>query len=249
MAALATRLGALIQKYDQILPNVSTGIETISDVAGDLEECLAEHTGPIPVDSSLFYDPDLQALEKAMRDMLDTDALLMIQKRNLDAIRASLLAQNSALDPKDILETFKAKVADESSEYNERPVATKYQSAAYKDFCERIWSVRHPGQEFEHNEDDDDIQVIGVTVTYKCPITLGIMDDPYTCSACNHSYSSAILELIRGKPNGDACPVSGCRAIVTVANTRRDTKLARKVKRWRDAQNELDEQVDMDIID
>jgi len=107
--------------------------------------------------------------------------------------------------------------------------------------------VKEPG---DSSDDDDDIEVGGVTQDYKCPLTLTPLQDPLTSKVCKHSFSGAAIReyLSRGVKR---CPAAGCNKRVTLADLREDKALERKVKEHarREAMRAEDDDVDAEIVD
>lgn len=68
-------------------------------------------------------------------------------------------------------------------------------------------------------DEDDDIQIAREKRSFRCPLLLAVMKEPYTCRLCKHSFEkSAITEIIKGG-NGRGrvakCPVPGCHVEVS----------------------------------
>ena len=120
------------------------------------------------------------------------------------------------------------------------------------------------------SDDEDDVEVGGVTQDYKCPLSLTILEDPLTScvlsvlfsmqllishfmsrSVCNHSFSAkAIMEYL-GQKNSVACPASGCKQMVTRASLKPNKELARQAKeaaRRERARNVSDDEDDDDEV-
>jgi hypothetical protein len=80
----------------------------------------------------------------------------------------------------------------------------------------------------DEEDSDDEVQIAGVTQTYRCPLTLQIFREPYSNNVCNHTFEKeAITEYINSQGtvfhppqrNGEArargrkqanCPEAGC---------------------------------------
>lgn len=128
---------------------------------------------------------------------------------------------------------------------------------------------RHHLEPGDASEDDDDIEVGGVTQDYKCPITLTPLEDPLTSYAlspmdnspnlnhrtnsrktCKHSFSGAAIReyLARGVRK---CPATGCNKKITLADLKTDKALERRARDHarREAMRAEDEDVDAEIID
>lgn len=68
-------------------------------------------------------------------------------------------------------------------------------------------------------DEDDDIQIAREKRSFRCPLSLAVIQEPYTCRLCKHSFEkSAITEYIKGG-NGRGrvaeCPVPGCHVKVS----------------------------------
>jgi len=100
------------------------------------------------------------------------------------------------------------------------------------------------------SDDDDDIEIGGVTQDYKCPLTLTPLQDPMTSKLCKHSFSGAAIReyLSHGVKR---CPAAGCNKKITLADLKADKALERKAKEHarRVEMNAEDEDVDAEIID
>lgn len=80
---------------------------------------------------------------------------------------------------------------------------------------------RRRGGDDGEEDSDDDIQIAREKRSFKCPLSLSTMKEPYTCRLCKHSFDkSSITEYIRG-PNGRGtsakCPIPGCQVDVSPA--------------------------------
>ncbi|TFY69080.1 hypothetical protein EVG20_g3302 [Dentipellis fragilis] len=82
------------------------------------------------------------------------------------------------------------------------------------------------------DDDDDEVQVGGVTQDLKCPITLTMLVDPVTCEICHHSFSAEAIKTVLGdnKFTKKKCPAAGCNKMISFSDCKPDKELARKVK-------------------
>lgn len=93
------------------------------------------------------------------------------------------------------------------------------------------------------DEEEDEIQIASEKRSFRCPLSLAIMKEPFTCRICKHSFEkSAITEYITG-PNGRGrvakCPVPGCNVEqMTLADFYSDDVLLRRIKRAEQAERE-----------
>ncbi|KAK7716147.1 hypothetical protein SLS64_003299 [Diaporthe eres] len=94
-------------------------------------------------------------------------------------------------------------------------------------------------------DEDDDIQIAREKRSLRCPLALAVIQDPYTCRLCKHSFEkSAITEYIKGG-NGRGrvaeCPVPGCHVkTMTLQDLYFDEVLLRRIKRAEQAEREAE---------
>ncbi|ROW13498.1 hypothetical protein VPNG_04460 [Cytospora leucostoma] len=102
---------------------------------------------------------------------------------------------------------------------------------------------RRRGGDDGEEDSDDDIQIAREKRSFKCPLSLGTMKEPYTCRLCKHSFDrSSIFEYIKG-PNGRGttakCPIPGCQVdAMTIKDLYLDEALLRRMKRAAQAERE-----------
>lgn len=71
----------------------------------------------------------------------------------------------------------------------------------------------------QDGDEDDDIQIAREKRSFRCPLSLVVIREPYTCRLCKHCFEKeAIMEYIKGG-NGRSrvaqCPVAGCHVEVS----------------------------------
>lgn len=69
------------------------------------------------------------------------------------------------------------------------------------------------------DETDDDIQIAGENKSFRCPLSLAEISEPYTCRRCGHSFQKkSILHYLNvGKGGAPApCPMDGCQLRVNI---------------------------------
>ncbi|KUI52998.1 E3 SUMO-protein ligase NSE2 [Cytospora mali] len=105
---------------------------------------------------------------------------------------------------------------------------------------------RQSGEEDGEGESDDDIQIAREKRSFKCPLSLGTMKEPYTCRLCKHTFEkSSIVEYIKG-PNRRGhtakCPIPGCHVdAMTLKDLYLDEAMLRRMKRAAQAEREEQE--------
>lgn len=78
---------------------------------------------------------------------------------------------------------------------------------------------RQNGGDDGEEDSDDDIQIAREKRSFVCPLSLSVMEEPYTCRLCKHSFERRfIVEYIKG-PNKRGhtakCPIPGCHVEVS----------------------------------
>lgn len=94
-------------------------------------------------------------------------------------------------------------------------------------------------------DEDDDIQIAREKRSLRCPLALAVIQEPYTCRLCKHSFEkSAITEYIKGgngRGRAASCPVSGCHVVnMTLQDLYFDEVLLRRIKRAEQAEREAE---------
>ncbi|KAJ2991034.1 hypothetical protein HDV02_004011 [Globomyces sp. JEL0801] len=101
----------------------------------------------------------------------------------------------------------------------------------YIEFREAIWEVKNPDKPFPSLEQNDDDIVMRT-----------LMTDPWTTKTCHHTFSGAIIEMIRNNHGTMECPTPGCHERLRISDLISDEKLKRKIARSERARDEAREQ-------
>ncbi|KAL7423242.1 hypothetical protein Q5752_002542 [Cryptotrichosporon argae] len=136
--------------------------------------------------------------------------------------------------------------------------------AAYANFRQEVWEINHkdepcpPVTRWLARDDadgsDDDVEMGGVTQTYRCPITMRTYEDACKNTECGHYYSfKAIQQMVAAagrRRAGTKCPMAGCRQPVTMETLQKDPQMQRRAdeyERRRATQTQADRTVDADF--
>ncbi|KAI1760048.1 zinc-finger of the MIZ type in Nse subunit-domain-containing protein [Hypoxylon sp. FL1150] len=92
-----------------------------------------------------------------------------------------------------------------------------------------------------HDEagDDEDLIIAEEHVDVRCPLSMVVMEDPYTCQICKHTFEkNSITQFLRSQPGGRAqCPQTGCVKQISIQDFQPDPVMLRKIKRRLAAQH------------
>ncbi|TFK73570.1 hypothetical protein BDN72DRAFT_868984 [Pluteus cervinus] len=201
----------------------------------------------------------LSDLETIMRDLIDVDAEMVAHSKTMDDLHQKI-AQGSEVS--DAVEYYADGIKMHKMEYKGKTARQKYaKSDGYLKFKQGIYEVQHPGsamppvtemlpkEDGDVSDDDDDLEVGGVTQSYTCPITLTPLVDPLTSSVCGHSFSAeAIRQVFRSGHPVKKCPASGCNKSFSLSDCRPDKDLAKKVKAWQRRAQRMEEDTDAEEV-
>jgi len=86
-----------------------------------------------------------------------------------------------------------------------------------------------PKEDGDDSDEDDDVEVGGVTQEYKCPITLMPLVQPLT-APCGHTFSADAIKgyLSNNRNASKKCPATGCNGWVTLGGLTEDKELAKR---------------------
>ncbi|TFK52370.1 hypothetical protein OE88DRAFT_1807290 [Heliocybe sulcata] len=198
-------------------------------------------------------------LDITMRGLIDLENEMRCYEKTLDDLQ-QLVLQNEKID--NVIERYEEQLAVNINAYKNKTSRQKYgKHKEYADFKQRIFEVQQPDtamppisdfiakEDGDDSDDDDEIEVGGMTQDYKCPLTLTILVSPLTAKPCHHSFSAAaIREYLKTGPK--TCPAAGCRQTITVKDLEEDKDLERRAKAAarREARREDDEDSDAEEV-
>ncbi len=62
-------------------------------------------------------------------------------------------------------------------------------------------------------EDDDEIQIAGEVRTFRCPLSMRMIDEPYSSSKCKHTFDKTAIVDYLSNGQEKQCPETGCSAV------------------------------------
>ncbi|KAH9854682.1 hypothetical protein C2E23DRAFT_867274 [Lenzites betulinus] len=180
----------------------------------------------------------LSQVDALMRELLDTEFELTAHEKVLEDVHQKLV-KNEKIEG--ITDVYQKGVEEMLEAYKHNTARQKYaKSDQYQKFHQAIYEVQHPDAAMppltdliaKGNDDDDDVQIGGVTQDYKCPLTLTILVEPLTSKLCGHSYSAAaIKEYLNNSRNIQReCPATGCKKQISLGIMESNKDLAKRAK-------------------
>ncbi|KAG8214475.1 hypothetical protein J3R82DRAFT_9528 [Butyriboletus roseoflavus] len=184
----------------------------------------------------------LDEVDAIMKKLLDIDQEMRSHEGTLNNLHQALMRGEVV---ENVLETYESEVKQRVDEHKNKTTRQKYASSdTYVQFKQGIYEVQNPGgaippindlvprENGDPSDDENELEVGGVTQDYKCPITLVVLEDPMTSTVCGHSYSrAAIQEFLKWAGRvGKSCPASGCNKQITMDDLKVDKELEKRVK-------------------
>ncbi|KAI9449293.1 hypothetical protein HD554DRAFT_2208232 [Boletus coccyginus] len=206
----------------------------------------------------------LDEVDDIMKELLDIDQEMRSHEDTLNNLYQGLMRGEVV---ENVLDKYDNEVAQRVHGYKTKTTRQKYASnGVYVEFKQGIYEVQHPGEAIppindlvpreddDASDDEDELEVGGVTQDYKCPITLIVLEHPMTSKVCGHSYSrAAIQEYLKGaRGYGLPCPTSGCNQRITMDHLQVDKELEKRIKiavRRQRRQQESEEDDDDEVIE
>ncbi|KAI1493917.1 zinc-finger of the MIZ type in Nse subunit-domain-containing protein [Biscogniauxia mediterranea] len=92
---------------------------------------------------------------------------------------------------------------------------------------------RNNNDEEEEDDDDEDLVVAEEHISIHCPLSMVVMQDPYTSRKCKHTFEkAAIAVFLRDQPGRRAqCPQTGCNKEVSMDDFYADQVMLRRIQR------------------
>ncbi|KAI0927246.1 hypothetical protein AcV5_007833 [Taiwanofungus camphoratus] len=194
-----------------------------------------------------------------MRELIDTENELLAHEKVLNELNQKI----SRTEPiSDVVHRYQEEVKRRLSDYCAKTTRQKYaKSEDYATFRQAIFEVQNPEtamppvadllprEDGDDSDDDDDVQIGGVTQDYRCPLTLTILVDPLTSELCGHTFSGEAITDFLGPSRTERkkCPASGCNKMICLSDLKPNKELAKKAKdaarRERMREEDSDEEV------
>ncbi|KAG2155841.1 uncharacterized protein EDB93DRAFT_1128476 [Suillus bovinus] len=204
----------------------------------------------------------LSEVDDIMKKLIDIDNEMQSHEKTLSWMHQQLMRGEPV---EGAVELYEKEVKKRVDEFNDRTTRKKYGSNdQYVQFKQGIFEVQNPGEnippindfipreEGDESDDDDDLEIGGITQDFKCPITLTILVNPLKSSTCGHAFSGDAIRdyLKRGPSSGKSCPAAGCSQKLTMAMMVADSSLEKRAKlaARRAQRDEDDSEVDDDEV-
>ncbi|KAG7088494.1 hypothetical protein E1B28_012482 [Marasmius oreades] len=232
--------------------SVANTIKTSEGAMEGIALALSEATDGDAVDKELLQ------VETTLKSLIDVEMEMQLHKELLKDL-AQVVATEDVVD---IMERYDKGVKGLKRKYEEMTTRQKYaKNAVYKEFKESLYSVDHPGEAMppitdfiaqepgDEEDDDDELEIGGVTQDFKCPLTLRTLEDPITSATCGHSFSQdALRQLFSNQQSAKKCPAAGCNRSFRFQDCKPDRALAQRMRIFAKRQKEKSQVSSEEII-
>ncbi|KDN37029.1 hypothetical protein K437DRAFT_259931 [Tilletiaria anomala UBC 951] len=193
--------------------------------------------------------PRFRQLDKDVRDLIDACFTANGRIRILGNIRDDVV--NDDAEGMDLVAKYDGASKNLNEAYLAKTARQKYlKSKLYENFRTLAWdaAARNQGQPMpsmseiipaengnrnDLGDDDDELQIGGMTTNFKDPLTQALLENPVINTACSHVYSRKTIKeyvLSEQRTKGSAiCPVSGCSQRIEPRNLKDDEFMAKRV--------------------
>ncbi|KAK7056722.1 hypothetical protein VNI00_002439 [Paramarasmius palmivorus] len=244
------KLDGLAADWKTMADTISTSSHAIESIALGLAEASDGDT----------VQKDIIKLEELLKQLVDVGAEMT---KNSDTLEEYSQKIKSGEDIADIVERYKADVKKNRKDYEKLTTRQKYaRNEIYKSFKENLYSIDHPGEAMppitdfvpkepgDDSDDDEDLEVGGVTQDFKCPLTLMQLENPVTSKVCGHSFSrDALKQLFANSRGAKKCPASGCNKSFTYNDCKPDNKLAQRMRIYVRRQQSASQNANDEIVE
>ncbi|KAF9242585.1 hypothetical protein BU15DRAFT_86778 [Melanogaster broomeanus] len=248
----AAKLHGIAQDWEMIRKQIhQNSFSLVKDVAISLADVMEAGQA----------EEALDEVDTIMKELLDIDQEMLSHEKTLNTFHQTLMCGEHV---DDIIDAYEKEVKRQMDEYQKKTTRQKYASNdPYVKFKQGIFEVQYPGaaippindlvprEDGDVSDDDDELEIGGVTQDYRCPITLMILENPMTSQVCGHSYSGAAIQdyLKKAGVNGKPCPTSGCNKRITMDQLQPDKDLEKRVKMAARRQRTSSEDSDGEVIE
>ncbi|KAI1112244.1 zinc-finger of the MIZ type in Nse subunit-domain-containing protein [Nemania sp. NC0429] len=97
----------------------------------------------------------------------------------------------------------------------------------------RWFTGNQVGGDDDEDDEEDDLVIAEEHISIYCPLSMVVMEEPYTSTACKHTFNKpAIVQFLRSQPGHRAkCPQTGCSKEISLNDFYDDQVMLRKIKR------------------
>ncbi|BGO98623.1 E3 SUMO-protein ligase nse2 [Rhodotorula toruloides] len=245
----SAKIRLIINSLTALAKDLMTGEETVLNTASEMAELLNEDYKDEDMNEekwlkALLENEIMSQLEEDFRALIDRQAELKIRAKTLGELRDRVIQGHPVAD---VAKLFEQRVAEPLSQYRAKTVRQRFiDNERYVEYRHLVWEsftngsavppVKKflPREDSDEESDDEDIELGAETTTYRCPITIQVLEDPYSSTVCPHAFSGDAIKAIIQQNHGSVdCPETGCHKRLTLQTIKPDEGLARRVAAYK----------------
>uniref|UniRef100_A0A0K3CB41 Uncharacterized protein n=1 Tax=Rhodotorula toruloides TaxID=5286 RepID=A0A0K3CB41_RHOTO len=249
----SAKIRLIINSLTALAKDLMTGEETVLNTASEMAEllnedykdedmneekwlkALLENVSPLPSNPASFEIPLLISWPE-----------LKIRAKTLGELRDRVIQGHPVAD---VAKLFEQRVAEPLSQYRAKTVRQRFiDNERYVEYRHLVWEsftngsavppVKKflPREDSDEESDDEDIELGAETTTYRCPITIQVLEDPYSSFVSlspSAWFGDAIKAIIQQNHGSVDCPETGCHKRLTLQTIKPDEGLARRVAAYK----------------
>ncbi|ESK94950.1 hypothetical protein Moror_13955 [Moniliophthora roreri MCA 2997] len=245
------------RKLDGLASDWKTMADTIKNSSHAIENIAM---GLAEASEGESVQKNLVKLEQLLKQLIDVESEMMRNEATLNGYAQEMRSGDEVVN---VVKRYLGDVQANKVAYQKLTTRQKYaKNENYKSLKENLYAIDHPGEamppitEFvpkepgDDSDDDDDLEVGGVTQDFKCPLTLRQLENPVTSKVCGHSFSrEALKQLFANHRGAKMCPASGCNRSFTYNDCKPDNKLAQRMRIYIRRQQSASQNANDEIVE
>ncbi|GAA6058837.1 hypothetical protein JCM10212_002781 [Sporobolomyces blumeae] len=242
-----SKLKQLVGNFSVVSANLKNAAGSLRDVAAEMATSLAETYNGQDLDEhqlihELVTNPQMKTLDEEFRTVLVSLHEAKVRTETISNIRQKIVQGHQITN---VYERYTTNADAELKKYSDKTAREKFQdNKEYVDYIRLVWESFTNGQNFPNiknflprekadavEESDEELEIGAQSADFRCPLSMTILEDPYTSKLCPHSFSGQNIREYLAQSRGSAvCPVGGCSKRLTLDSIEPDAGLKRRVE-------------------
>lgn len=230
-----TKLKTLINETQTEIRDLKTPFDVLVEVACGLVECEES-------------DQDILQVNQHILEVIETIKVLEFRREILSDLREMVYHFEVNQTPPDLNKEFMKRFENKLNDWNSLSTRKKFAgNPSFKEFRQAIWTARGTSDvmpsvksylpieegDSDDDSDDEDLAIGGGTQTYKCPLCIKFLTNPYRSKLCRHAFCKTCFDqhLVQNNSTVVGCPQSGCHQSLTQNDLELDERFMAEIKR------------------
>ncbi|KAH9808916.1 hypothetical protein DFH28DRAFT_1087059 [Melampsora americana] len=224
----------------------------INDTQSEIRELKGPFDGLVEVGCGLVEcessELEIEKVNQEILELIETMKILEFRNELLSDLREMIFHSTSLQSSPNLIKEFKKKFETQLAHWNSLSTRQKFASnPSFKEFRQALWTARGlsdvmpsvksylPMEEgdSEDDSDDEELAIGGGIQTYKCPLCIKFLTNPYRSKLCRHAFCQTCFDqhLLQNNSTVVPCPQSGCHQSLTRNDLELDERFMAEIKR------------------